>query len=173
MAVIFWFSANNGDSSSLQSGRVSYFVASAVDRALGLDMSDMERMNFSQGISFIVRKTAHFTEYFILGLLLYMAISVNFGSGLDLVDAGWKAGRVIKLRYFVPVLVVFCYASTDEIHQYFVPDRCCSFRDVLIDTAGGFTGILIVIIVRYIRGRVAYNKARHSVRVVKDENMQS
>lgn len=171
MAVIFWFSANNGDNSSLQSGKVSYMVASVVDKALNLDMSDVERMDFSHSISFIVRKTAHFTEYFILGLLLYIAISMNFGAVMEMKDLKWKFGYILKMRYFFPVLIVFFYAMTDEIHQYFVPDRCCSFKDVLIDTAGGFTGILIVIIIRYIRGRIAYNRARHSVRVVKDENM--
>lgn len=171
MAVIFWFSSNNGDRSSLQSGRISYIVASVVDKTFALEMSDMERMNFSSGISFVVRKTAHFTEYFVLGLLLYMAVSVNFGSILDMLDADLRLGRILRLRYFLPVVIVFGYAGTDELHQYFVPDRCCSFRDVLIDTAGGLSAILIIIIARYIHGRTAYNKARRSARGMNDENM--
>lgn len=171
MAVIFWFSSNNGDRSSLQSGRVSYMVASMVDRTFGLDMSDMERMSFSSGISFMVRKTAHFTEYFVLGLLLYMAVGVNFGSTLDMLDADLRLGKILRLRYFLPVVIVFGYAGTDELHQYFVPDRCCSFRDVLIDTAGGLSAVLIIGIVRYIHKRAAYNKARRSARGMNDENM--
>ena len=171
MAVIFWFSSNNGDRSSLQSGRVSYMVASMVDKTFGLDMSDMERMSFSSGISFMVRKTAHFTEYFVLGLLLYMAISINFGSTLDMLDADLRFGKILRLRYFLPVVIVFGYAGTDELHQYFVPDRCCSFRDVLIDTTGGLSAVLIIGIVRYIHKRAAYNKARRSARGMNDENM--
>lgn len=171
MAVIFWFSSNNGDRSSLQSGRISYIVASVVDKTFALDMSDMEKMNFSSGISFMVRKTAHFTEYFVLGLLLYMAVSVNFGSILDMLDADLRLGRIFRLRYFLPVVMVFGYAGTDELRQYFVPDRCCSFRDVLIDTAGGLCAVFIIIIARYIRGRAAYNKARRSARGMNDENM--
>lgn len=171
MAVIFWFSSNNGDRSSLQSGRVSYMVATMVDKTFGLDMSDMERMSFSLGISFMVRKTAHFTEYFVLGLLLYMAVGVNFGSTLDMLDADLRLGKILRLRYFLPVVIVFGYAGTDELHQYFVPDRCCSFRDVLIDTAGGLSAVLIIGIVRYIHKRAAYNKARRSARGMNDENM--
>ena len=163
MAVIFWFSANNGNVSSMQSGRISYMVASMVDKTLGLEMSDVERMGLSEGLSFLVRKTAHFTEYFILGILLYVAISLNFGSVLDSLDEGLMGGGLVRIRYFLPVVIVFGYAGTDELHQYFVPDRFCSFRDVLIDTAGGLTGILIIALIRYIRLKSAYNKARHSV----------
>ena len=47
MAVIFWFSSNNGDISSMQSGKVSYMMASAVDKAFRLDMSETERVGFS------------------------------------------------------------------------------------------------------------------------------
>lgn len=171
MVVIFMFSSDNGSISSMQSGRVSYMVASAVDSVFRLDMSDVERLDFSHSLSYLVRKTAHFSEYFILGLLLYAAISVNFGSVLASMDADRRFLRKIKLRYFVPVVVVFGYAGTDELHQYFVPDRCCSFKDVLIDTAGGLTGILIIGLIRYIRGRTAYNKANSSVRRTGNEDM--
>ena len=165
MAVIFWFSSNNGDASSSQSGKVSYIFASAADKVFRLDMSDAERMNLSEGISFLGRKTAHFSEYFILGMLLYTAIGINFGETLDLIL------HIFRIRYILPVIIVFGYAGTDELHQYFVPDRCCSFRDVLIDTAGGLASVLMISFIRYIRDRAAYNRARRSVQVEKDENM--
>ena len=46
MGVIFMFSSDNGSISSMQSGRVSYMVASAVDSVFRLDMSDVERLDF-------------------------------------------------------------------------------------------------------------------------------
>ena len=171
MAVIFWFSSNNGDASSSQSSKVSYIFASAADQAFRLDMSDAERMNFSERISFLVRKTAHFSEYFILGMLLYTAIGINFGKTLDLIDESMKILHIFRIRYILPVIIVFGYAGTDELHQYFVPDRCCSFKDVLIDTAGGLASVLMIIFIRYVRSRKAYNTARRSVQVEKDENM--
>lgn len=173
MGVIFMFSADNGSVSSMHSGRVSYMVASAVDTVLRLNMSDIEKSGFSKGLSFIVRKTAHFSEYFILGLLLYVVISVNYGRSLDYMDEDRSFLRIIRLRYFLPVIIVFGYAGTDELHQYFVPDRCSSFRDVLIDTAGGLAAILIISLIRYIRRRAAYNKANTSARRMDNENMQS
>ena len=138
MAVIFWFSSNNGDISSMQSGKVSYMMA---------------------------------TEYLVLGVLLYTAVVNNFGILLDSLDRDLRIGKIVKLRYFLPAVIVFGYAGTDELHQYFVPDRCCSFKDVLIDTAGGLTGIVIIILCRYICRKATYNRAEHTVRGYKDENM--
>jgi VanZ family protein len=44
---------------------------------------------------------------------------------------------------FHALLFVFLYASSDEFHQSFVPGRGPAFSDVLIDTAGGLTGIIL------------------------------
>ena len=90
---------------------------------------------------------------------------------LDLIDESMKILHIFRIRYILPVIIVFGYAGTDELHQYFVPDRCCSFKDVLIDTAGGLASVLMIIFIRYVRNRKAYNTARRSVQVEKDENM--
>ena len=71
---------------------------------------------------FIVRKLGHFTEYAILYLLLYNAMKESFKS---------------KTTLIVSLVILFFYASSDEIHQYFVPGRACRIQDVLIDTCGG------------------------------------
>ena len=36
------------------------------------------------------------------------------------------------------------YATTDEIHQIFVPGRACTFVDMLIDLSGAIVGILFI-----------------------------
>lgn len=41
------------------------------------------------------------------------------------------------------VLLCVLYAVTDEVHQAFIPGRGPRVSDVLIDTAGSITGILI------------------------------
>ena len=68
----------------------------------------------------VIRKLAHFTEYMLVGLL--------------------------SLWIWLVVQLVIS-ASLDEFHQYFVPGRYASIRDVLIDTAGGLTGMLLVFLV--------------------------
>ena len=42
------------------------------------------------------------------------------------------------------LLLVFLYAASDEFHQSFVPTRTPLFSDVLIDTAGGAIGLLVL-----------------------------
>ena len=87
----------------------------------------------------IVRKMAHFTEYMAVGFLSF-GIAVIW---MQRINAGIVA----------VTLQVFLSAGLDEIHQYFVPGRYASFRDVLIDTAGGIAGIMIVFLMYKIRKR--------------------
>jgi len=44
------------------------------------------------------------------------------------------------------LLFSFAYAASDEIHQYFVPGRTCSFLDFLADSMGILAGIAIFLI---------------------------
>ncbi len=72
----------------------------------------------------LIRKTAHFIEYFIFSLLILRAIS---GGRHD-----------TRLRWaLAAILIVAGYASLDEFHQSFVPDRTPAISDVLLDTTGG------------------------------------
>ena len=69
----------------------------------------------------ILRKTAHFTEFAVLGALLYRA----FGREVPALAAG------------------IAYAATDEVHQHFVSGRVGSVVDVAIDALGVATGMLV------------------------------
>jgi VanZ family protein len=79
--------------------------------------------------SFIVRKTAHFTEYFILGLLLFKGLSNT---------------KKLKKAFAISFMIGFIYAVSDEIHQYFIPGRAMKLFDVFIDSLGIFTGVCIL-----------------------------
>ncbi len=74
-----------------------------------------------------LRKLAHFTEFAALGFCVTGAIHFTFG----------KRKLIISL---VPCII---YAISDEIHQYFVPERACRIFDVFVDSSGSLTGILI------------------------------
>ena len=72
-----------------------------------------------------IRKGAHVSEYFVLGLLLFRAFSVS-------------AAGVWKWQWaLLAVMGVLVWALGDEFHQSFVPTRTASMVDVGIDTAGG------------------------------------
>jgi len=81
-----------------------------------------------------VRKTAHFVEYAILGVLAWRTLHRDpaFGS--------FSAGR----RFWLALLFCALYASSDEFHQRFVPTRQPAVQDVLLDTCGSAFGLLAV-----------------------------
>jgi VanZ family protein len=71
----------------------------------------------------IIRKMAHLTEYFILGVLLHRALRGD--------DRGWK----LKWAFWA-IVIAAAYASLDEFHQSFVPSRTASPWDAMLDTVG-------------------------------------
>lgn len=81
---------------------------------------------------FLVRKTAHFTEYAILGSLFFLNLK------------SWQRSKnSTSMNILLSLIFSFLYACTDELHQIFVPGRSAQFRDVLIDTLGASFGTLI------------------------------
>lgn len=53
----------------------------------------------------------------------------------------------VLYKFGISLLVGLIYAITDEYHQSFVAGRGPSARDVCIDTAGVFIGIIIILII--------------------------
>ena len=90
-------------------------------------------------IHHVIRKCGHFTEYFILSLLLLR---------------GFRAGnREFGLRWaLVVILMVAGYAALDEFHQVFVPGRGPAVSDVLLDTTGGAAAQAVVALLVFWRG---------------------
>jgi VanZ family protein len=82
----------------------------------------------------LVRKCAHFTEYFILSLLIFRGVRAG--------EKGWH------LRWaLITVFIVTAYAALDEIHQIFVPGRGPAITDVMIDASGGIAAQLVASLV--------------------------
>ena len=96
-------------------------------KALGLNLDSA----FGDLADFAVRKSAHFLEHLVFSLLIYSACRENYS---------------ISRSILMAVGLVFCYACTDEIHQLFIPGRSGRFRDVMIDTSGGATAMLVVLL---------------------------
>ena len=125
MAAIFFFSSRDADQSTLESNRAGMLLGHCFVQ--GFDSWPEERqIAFAQKIDHPVRKTAHASEYALLGLLLF----------------GAMAGKT-RMRILYSWAASSCYAATDEIHQLFVPGRSAQFTDVCIDSAGASLGILL------------------------------
>lgn len=119
IGLIFYMSNQPGDVSSKQSGLVLKLF-----QIIGIDLNS----ELSELATFIVRKTAHFTEYFILYLLTFNVIKYYFD---------------IKRAILYALIFSIFYACTDEIHQYFIPGRAMAFKDVLIDSSGALLSMVI------------------------------
>ncbi|MBU3202368.1 VanZ family protein [Clostridium estertheticum] len=135
MMVIFIFSSQVGEVSNENNKFVIY-----VFNLLGLNLNNI----FGTLSDFIVRKASHFTEYFILYMLIYRAMN--------------KSKKVDMKIFIASILIVFLYACSDEFHQSFVPGRGPAFRDVMVDTCGGFTAYLFIYIRVTLKKRHASNK---------------
>lgn len=75
---------------------------------------------------------AHFTEYLILAVLLYIAL---------------RPGRSRASAALFALLIASLYGMSDEFHQSFVPGRMPDPMDWLTDTLGAGTGVLAACVV--------------------------
>ena len=85
-----------------------------------------------RSILFAMRKCAHVTEYAILALLL-----------LRVLRSGLTLRMKMPMLFGAVLLACAVFAASDEFHQSFVKSRTPSVRDVLLDVAGAFFGLLI------------------------------
>lgn len=129
MSFIFIMSQQPGDTSSEQSRLVLLLFS-----FLGIDLNGV----FGNMATFIVRKGAHFTEYFILYIFIYRVLIMYYSK---------------RKSWILGILGVFFYACTDEIHQLFIDGRVGAFTDVLIDTSGGVFSSIVMIIINKIKNR--------------------
>jgi VanZ family protein len=85
----------------------------------------------SDQIHHVIRKSAHFAEYFIFFLLLYR--------GLQGARRGWHSSWAV-LAWFIAA----AYSSLDEIHQSFVASRGASAWDALLDSTDALVALTVV-----------------------------
>ena len=90
----------------------------------------------AQKIEYPVRKAAHMSEYAVLALLIFQALT---------------AFDRKKNRGCMALGITAAYAATDEFHQLFVPGRAGRVSDVLIDSSGVLLGIAIVSLFMHIK----------------------
>ncbi len=117
--VIFWMSANSGESVNNEMGIVSTTKKALADGAKAVSGRDVD-----------VSPVGHFTEYLIFGALLFNALRLHLG-----------VNRTLTLALVVGIASV--YGVTDEFHQIFVPGRSCDPADWAVDTIAALCGALL------------------------------
>ena len=130
ISVIFSFSLQPADVSSEMSSRLGKKLLETFVPEL---LEELETMSGEQlGLMHhLLRKCAHFTEYFVLGVLVTLTL----------------LQMILKNKIVTGIGVSMLVASVDETIQRFVPGRSGQVTDVLLDTIGASVGILVMYLV--------------------------
>lgn len=120
-ALIFSQSAKPAIESSKESGAIVTFANNVIMSVTGVDKPVVTEV--------VVRKSAHFMEYFIMGVLLF--------KGLCRKDK-------LAASMIISILSGALYAASDEFHQYFVPGRAMRLLDFCIDSLAVVIAVLVM-----------------------------
>jgi VanZ family protein len=106
---------------------VSLWLPVALWAALIFALSSIPSLSTGLGAwDLVLRKTAHLTEFAVLGALLVRALD----------------------RPVAAAALGVAYAATDELHQHFVSGRAGTLADVAVDAAGVIVGVALYRTVR-------------------------
>ena len=75
-------------------------------------------------LNFIIRKFIHLSAFGILAFFIYNSFA--------------------KKHFLMAWIMTTLFAATDEIHQFFVPDRTGSVWDVALDSLGAFIALALL-----------------------------
>lgn len=123
MSLIFIMSGQTAAESSELSSGIAQRGAEVIARIVPDANVD------TLALGHLLRKGAHFVAYFILGLLVIVT----------LLSSGMEKRRALVMA----MMICIAYATSDEIHQYFVPGRGPQLSDVMIDNLGSGAGLLV------------------------------
>ena len=126
LLVIFLFSNQTASKSQSTSDKVASDIVDVVETVTKNEIKKDKKESIIESTRFLVRKTAHFTLYFILGIIVYLLFT-SYG---------------VKKTVFYSILFCFLYACSDEIHQLFLDGRTAKILDVCIDTCGSSLAII-------------------------------
>lgn len=124
--LIFGFSSQDAEESGGLSSSIAKFILKQVNHDEIEDGQPILERTES-----VIRKIAHFSIYTLVGLLL-----MSFVSTYDLQE---------NKRIMISLGIGALYATSDEIHQLFVPGRSGQMSDVILDSMGVLLGILMVL----------------------------
>ena len=126
------------------------YSAAESDHVLSILQPILAGLNLSELlVLFSIRKIAHFTEFFILGMLLSVCIRRGF--------AKWPLPV-----HFCTMLTGMLVAICDESIQSFVPGRSSELTDVMIDFSGVFCAVLLLMLIK----NLSYFFGRHKKKSV-------
>lgn len=123
MSIIFFLSHQPGSESSELSSVITERILEAAGKISPAFGASIEAFHT------VVRKSAHFIAYLLLGLTALNALRKSNVKGIR--------------SYAFAFCISAAYAMSDEFHQLFISGRSGELRDVGIDSAGAATGLFL------------------------------
>lgn len=134
--IIFNFSSQNSEKSSETSG----VIVDRVVNTISTVNKKAKKENLKEKVTFLVRKSAHFSIYTLLGIWL-MCFANTYEISL-------------RKKFLICILIGTSYAISDEIHQFYIGGRSCEIRDICIDSCGVLFGNAITMAVKKINTKI-------------------
>lgn len=130
MILIFYFSNQPANNSSMQSKGVIIKSITAVTKIVNKNISEKELEKIIYITEKPVRKLAHIFLYFVLAILVtWLLKSYNL-----------EYNQI----FLYSIMICILYSFSDEIHQLFISGRSGSIIDVFIDNLGSYLGVFII-----------------------------
>lgn len=125
LITIYCFSSQ----SAYESNRLSKgIINNSVEIYKSISHKDINNARVINKANYVLRKGAHFVEFLILGIAIYLLINTTN----------------IKNKIFVSILLCFSFACFDEAHQLMNGMRDPRIIDVFIDTCGSLTAFILL-----------------------------
>ena len=137
MGIIFIFSNQPSETSGELSGNLSRKILSTTGILGKINIDNQEKVVITT--EKVLRKIAHYSIYLLGGILLMSYANL------------YKISTNKKMIY--ASIAGAIYATTDEIHQYFIPGRACMWQDIWLDSLGVATGVCIMCLIYMIFNR--------------------
>lgn len=139
MAVLFYSSAQTYEQQS-QVGLIDQLKSQPFKTQLSHISFDyageqvsIQARGYSKFVEFFLRKGAHFFIYFLLGGSWFLGLNLKRKQPVLLGVVAW--------------LTATGYAGLDEFHQMFTGGRTPLFQDVMLDSLGALTAVLLCLLV--------------------------
>ncbi|MDI2585881.1 VanZ family protein [Psychrobacillus sp. NEAU-3TGS] len=97
----------------------------------------IEERGYYAFVEFLIRKGTHFLYFGVIALAIFAALPTR------------------KFRTITAIVLTMLFAVADELHQSFTSGRTASAQDVILDTAGAITALLLLTYVRRKRRKSA------------------
>ena len=143
-SIIFGFSNQDSKTSGGISQKVTEFIIKFIPSIQQTE--ENQREEIIDRIESVIRKIAHFSIYTLVGFLLMSLMGTYKMKEIDQIGTSLIIGVI--------------YASTDEIHQAFIPGRGPQITDVMLDSLGVLTGIFIAILLLEIFRKINNNRLK-------------